>query len=301
MLRPLRCLSQHERLNFLLTNRVPRRALTRFMGWLSGIESPVLTRLLIGIWRRFAEDLRLEEAETQRFESLQACFTRRLRPGVRKVDSREEVVVSPCDAEIGECGAVQGRTVFQAKGFPYELEELMPDPALQSAFVQGTYVTLRLKSNMYHRFHAPVSCAVREIQYISGDTWNVNPIALRRIERLYCRNERALVPLTDIATGGSLCLVPIAAILVASLRFHGIEPALGLRYRGPQRIACSNHFQKGEEMGYFQHGSTILVFATQNYGLAPGVCTGGRIRMGEPLLIDTTSLDSAAQPSGDPR
>lgn len=301
MLRPLRCLSQHERINFLLTNRVPRRALTRFMGWLAGIESPTLTRLLIGIWRRFAEDLQLEEAETQRFESLQACFTRRLKAGVRSVDGRDEVVVSPCDAEIGECGDVQGRTVFQAKGFPYELDELMPDAALQSAFAHGTYVTLRLKSNMYHRFHAPVSCAVREIQYISGDTWNVNPIALRRIERLYCRNERALVPLTDIATDGSLCLVPIAAILVASLRFHGIEPALGLRYRGPQRIPCSNRFEKGEEMGYFQHGSTILVFATQNYRLAPGIRTGGRIRMGEPLLIDTTTLASVSQLPGDSR
>ena len=294
MVRPLRCLSQHERLNFLLTNRVPRRALTRFMGWLSRIESPTLTRLLIGIWRRFAEDLQLEEAETQHFGSLQECFTRRLKPGVRPVDPRDEVVVSPCDAEIGECGRVQGRTVFQAKGFPYELGELMPDTRVQQAFEQGTYVTLRLKSCMYHRFHAPVRCSVREVQYISGDTWNVNPIALRRIERLYCRNERALVPLHDIATQGSLCLVPIAAILVASLRIRGIEPELGLRYRGPNRIACDVEFSKGEEMGYFQHGSTILVFATQNYRLAPGLRTGGRIRMGEPLLIDTAGMSAAA-------
>lgn len=288
-MRPLRCLSQHERLNFLLTNRVPRRALTRFMGWLSRIESPTLTRLLIGIWQRFAEDLQLEEAETQRFSSLQACFTRRLKAGARPVDPRAEVVVSPCDAEIGECGRVQGRTVFQAKGFPYELDELMPDASVQRCFEHGIYVTLRLKSSMYHRFHAPVRCAVREIQYISGDTWNVNPIALRRVERLYCRNERALVPLADIATRGQLCLVPVAAILVASLRFNGVEPELGLRYRGPNRIACAAQFEKGEEMGYFQHGSTILVFATENYRLAAGVRTGGRIRMGEPLLIDTAA------------
>jgi phosphatidylserine decarboxylase len=289
MVKPLRLLSQHERLNFLLTNRIPRRALTRFMGWLSRIESPILTRMLIGIWRRFAEDLRLEEAETQRFESLQACFTRRLRPGARPIDGRGEVIVSPCDAEIGQCGRIQGRTVFQAKGFPYELDELMPDARLQQLYEAGTYVTLRLKSSMYHRFHAPVRCTVREIQYISGDTWNVNHIALRRIERLFCRNERAVVPLAQIATSGSLCLVPIAAILVASLRFHGVESELNLRYRGPNRIACDSVFEKGEEMGYFQHGSTILVFATANYRLVPDMRPGQGIRMGEPLLLDTNS------------
>ncbi len=286
MARPLRALSRHERLNFLLTNRIPRRALTRFMGWVSRIQSPTLTRVLIGIWCRFADDLALEEAETQRFVSLQECFTRRLRPGARPVDPRGEIVVSPCDAEIGQCGRIQGRTVFQAKGFPYELDELMPDPGLQQLYEGGTYVTLRLKSSMYHRFHAPVRCAVREIQYISGDTWNVNPIALKRIERLFCRNERAVVPLTDIATSGSICLVPIAAILVASLRFHGVGAELNLRYRGPNRIAWRSSFEKGEEMGYFQHGSTILVFATANYQLTPGVHAGQGIRMGEPLLID---------------
>src|ERR1700743_717726 len=107
MPRPLRALTQHERLNFLLTNRIPRRALTRFMGRVSRIRSPTLTRLMIGIWRRFAEDLQLEEAETQRFASLQECFTRRLRPGMRPIDPREEIVVSPCDAEIGQCGQIQ--------------------------------------------------------------------------------------------------------------------------------------------------------------------------------------------------
>ncbi len=290
MNRALRSLSRHERLNFLLTNRIPRRAVTHLVGRLSRIENRWVARLLIGIWRRFADDLRLEEADTQSFVSLQACFTRRLKAGARPVDERAEVVVSPCDAVIGECGQIRGRTVYQAKGFPYELDDLIPDAQLQRSFDGGTYVTLRLKSNMYHRFHAPVSCTVREIQYISGDTWNVNPIALRRIERLYCRNERALVPLSDLSTAGALCLVPIAAILVASLKISGLEQTLNLKYRGPNRIASALRFNKGDEMGYFQHGSTIIVFATGNYRLSEGICGGGYVRVGEPLLIDTPAL-----------
>lgn len=281
----LRSLSQQERLNFLLTNRIPRHALTRFVGWLSRIESPHLTRVLIAVWRQFT-DLDLGEAEKQEFASLQECFTRRLRPGVRPLDPRPDVAVSPCDAIVGECGRIEGTTAFQAKGFPYELEDLLPDPVLQRKYRDGLYVTLRLTSSMYHRFHAPVACMVDEIHYVSGDTWNVNPIALKRIERLYCRNERALVPLKHPATSGSLCLVPVAAILVASMRFTGVAREMNLRYRGPNRIRCHRRFRKGDEMGYFLQGSTIVVLATDNYVLADGIRSGARILMGGALLRD---------------
>jgi phosphatidylserine decarboxylase len=278
-------LSQQEQLNFLLTNRIPRRALTRFIGWYSRIESPALTRLSVAIWKLFA-DLDLREAERQDFGSLRACFTRSLKPGARPIDRRAEVVASPCDAIVGECGSIDGTTVFQAKGFPYEIGDLIPDATQAAKYRDGRYITLRLKSSMYHRFHAPVDCSVTEVSYISGDTWNVNPIALKRIERLYCRNERAVVSMSDIGTNGSLCMVPVAAILVASMKFHCLPEDLDLQYRGPNRLACNARYRKGEEMGYFQHGSTIIVFATANYSLADGVQPGAAIRMGEALMVD---------------
>jgi phosphatidylserine decarboxylase len=283
----LRQLSQQEQINFLLTNRIPRRALTQAMGWLSRIENRPLARLVIGAWRLWDRDLDLEEAETRHFDSLQDCFTRRLKPGARVIDARPGIVASPCDAVVGECGAIAGTTVFQAKGFPYELGDLMPRSEHQERFRDGQYVTLRLRASMYHRFHAPVDCRVETIDYISGDTWNVNPIALRRIEKLYCRNERSVVPLSATATSGSLCLVPIAAILVASMRFVGVDERLDLRYRGPNRIACHRSFRKGEEMGHFEHGSTIILFATGQYRLCEGIATGTTVRMGQGLLIDT--------------
>jgi phosphatidylserine decarboxylase len=284
----LRQLSRQEQINFLLTNRVPRRALTLLIGKFSRIENPWLTKLSIAAWQMFADDLNLEEAETQTFGSLQACFTRRLKPGARSLDPRPHIVASPCDAVVGECGSIAGSTVFQAKGFPYELGELIPDLHLQRRFRNGCYVTLRLKSSMYHRFHAPVDCTVDEITYISGDTWNVNPIALKRIEKLYCRNERAVVPLKKAATGGGLCLVPVAAILVASMKFVGVADELNLKYRGPNRIPCRSRFKKGDEMGYFQHGSTIILFATKNYSLCDGIRRDMTVRMGQALLTDTT-------------
>lgn len=283
----LRNLTQHEQLNFLLTNRIPRHTLTRFVGWLSRIESPLLARMLIWLWRLFT-DLDLADAEKQSFTSMQDCFTRKLKPGARAVDMRREIVVSPCDAVVGECGAIAGTTVFQAKGFPYELSDLIPDAAVREAYRDGRYVTLRLRSSMYHRFHAPVDCKVGDITYVSGDTWNVNPIALKRIEKLYCLNERAVLPLRELSTQGSICLVPVAAILVASMKFTGLAPELNLAYDGPNRLRWRARFKKGEEMGYFQQGSTILLFTTDDYALAEGIETGATIRMGQALLIDTT-------------
>lgn len=282
-LHALRRFFLQEDLNFLLTNRVPRIALTRAMGRFSRIESPWLARLSIAVWRLFT-DLDLSEAKQQRFASLHACFTRELREGARPVDPRPEVFASPCDAIVGECGPVRGTQLFQAKGFPYEMGELFGPTQDSTSFHDGVYVTLRLTSAMYHRFHAPHDATLEHVTYLSGDTWNVNPIALARVERLFCRNERAVLRLRLARGGHPVALVPVAAILVASLRLHAPDLRLHLRYRGPNEIACHEPVAKGQELGWFEHGSTIIVFAPPGFALAPGAAPGLRIRMGEPLL-----------------
>lgn len=281
----LRSMSQHEQLNFLLTNRIPRRLATQIMGWYSGIENRTLTRLSIWLWQHFADDLRLDEARTRDFTSLRACFTRQLRDGARPVNADPEVVVSPCDAIIGEHGSMQGTTVYQAKGFPYELGDLIPDTSTQAKYRDGVYVTLRLKSSMYHRFHAPVDCSIRSIRYISGDTWNVNPAALKRVQGLYCRNERAVLDLHPSDAEDGICLVAVAAILVASIRLHCLPDNTEVRAADAEQLDCRASYRKGDELGYFQHGSTIILFATRGYALNARLESGERIRMGEPLLL----------------
>lgn len=272
-----------EDLNFLLTNRIPRHALTLFMGWFSRIEQPLVRDLSLALWRSFA-DLRLDEAKKTRFRSLHDCFVRELKEGARPVDPDPAVLASPCDALVGTCGRVEDGTLIQAKGFPYTLLDLLGSAALADAWRDATYVTLRITSSMYHRFHAPHDCRVRRVTYFSGDTWNVNPVALRRVERLFCRNERALLQLRLEDCGAELLLVPVAAILVASIRLHCLDAPLHLRYRGPNVIDCDARFAKGAEMGWFEHGSTILVFAPRGFSLCPEVAEGARIRAGQALL-----------------
>ncbi len=129
---------------------------------------------------------------------------------------------------------------------------------------------------MYHRFHAPTDIVVEGVTYLSGDCWNVNPIALKRVERLFCRNERAVIEARTLISGQPLLIVPVAAILVASIRLHCLDTVATLRDHGPGRTACSARIGKGEEMGWFEHGSTIILFLPKEMRLADSLVEGRR-------------------------
>ncbi len=272
-----------EDINFLLTNRIPRRLVTKWVGWFSKIENPAVARAAIAVWRLFA-DLDLSDARRHSFASLHACFTRELKPGARTVDPDPQVLTSPCDAIVGACGPIRGTELLQAKGFPYTLLDLLADPALVEAYRDGTYVTLRLTSSMYHRFHAPHDGTVERVTYISGDTWNVNPIALKRVEKLFCKNERAVIRTRLAGSGHFVTLVPVAAILVASIRLHFLDVTMNMNYRGAAEIDCDARFAKGDELGWFEHGSTIILFAPPGFRLCEDITPGTVIRMGRALM-----------------
>jgi phosphatidylserine decarboxylase len=136
---------------------------------------------------------------------------------------------------------------------------------------------------MYHRFHAPFDAHVERVTLIHGDVWNVNPIALKRVERLFCKNERAVIR-THLATGEAVTLVPVAAILVASIRLHFLDMVLNAQTKGPVNFPCDVNVTKGEELGWFEHGSTIIILAPGDFSFCDGIGEGARIRAGQALL-----------------
>jgi phosphatidylserine decarboxylase len=274
---------QQEDLNFLLTNRLPRRALTRFMGWFSRIENPLVRDFSLLLWDFFA-DLDLSDAKETRFRSMHDCFTRVLRDGARPIAMDQDVLVSPCDAIVGAAGPVQNGQVFQVKGFCYALDDFLGDTEHAEAFRNGCYVTLRLTSSMYHRFHAPYDCVVESVSHFPGDTWNVNPVALRRVERLFCKNERAVIRTNLSDTGHEVTLVPVAAILVAGIRLRFLNLLRRAHHQGSRTFRCSTSLRKGEEMGWFEHGSTIIVLAPEGFMLCDALSEGMTIRVGQPLM-----------------
>ena len=276
-------LGANENLNFLLTNRIPRLALTRFMGWFSQIKHPWVRDASLSVWRSIA-DLDLTEAKKTKFDSLHDCFIRELKPGARPIDTNQNVFISPCDGIVGAVGRVESGKLYQAKGFPYRLDELLgPDVSL-AEWENGWFVTIRITSSMYHRFHAPHNGLLKRVKYFSGDTWNVNPIALKRVEKLFCKNERALLEIEVGKAAHKVALVPVAAVLVASIRLHALDALFSAAYKGPLEISCSSAFQKGDELGWFQHGSTIIVFAPDSFRLCGAIQEGKPIKMGEALM-----------------
>jgi len=193
-------LIEQEDLNFLLTNRISKRLATRLMGWFTHIEQPLVRDCSLAVWR-FLADLDLSDAAKPEFASVHDCFTRALRDGARPIDPDPTVLVSPCDAVIGACGTIAGTALLQIKGRPYSLQDLFGEPDLVALYRGGRYVTLRLTAGMYHRFHAPYDCRLETVAYHPGELWNVNPVTLRRIDKLFCRNERAVLR-TRLAPGG---------------------------------------------------------------------------------------------------
>ncbi len=276
-------LAGNDGLNYLFTNRIPRRSLTQFVGWLAKIEQPFVRDLSIAIWRQFS-DLDLSEARKSTFRSLHDCFIRALKEGARPIDLRTDILTSPCDAIIGANGRIVDGVVLQVKGSTYALEELVRDPELVATYRNGTYVTLRLTASMYHRFHAPHDCRVEQVRHIAGDAWNVNPPTLKRVSRVFCRNERAILRLSLNATRHRIALVPVAAILVAGLKLRFMDLPADRRHAQPWVRDCDIPLSKGQEMGWFEHGSTIIVLAPSEFVLAETVIEGHTIRMGEPLM-----------------
>ena len=275
----------NEDLNFLLTNRLPRRFATKLMGRISPIEQPLVRKASIGLWRLFC-DVDLSDAADSRFRSLHHAFTRALKPGSRVADPDPQVLASPSDAIVGACGRVEDGRLYQVKGMDYALADLLGDEVLGAPYRNGSFVTLRLTAAMYHRFHAPHDLTVEEVRYISGDTWNVNPIALKRVERLFCRNERAPIRVKLDRGRHEMLLVPVAAILVAGIRFTFADVGPHIRDGGTRTIPLPGpvHMRKGEEMDWFEHGSTIILFAPESFALADGIEPGIEIRAGQPLM-----------------
>ena len=274
----MRVLMQED-VNFLLTNRLPRRWATRAVGRLARVEHPLVARPALAAWRFFAR-VDLSDSAGPRFRSLRDGFTRALRPNARPFDPDPMTISSPCDAILGAHGRVADGLLHQIKGFPYRLDELIPDPALATRFADGWFATLRLTAGMYHRFHAPADLTVEAVTYLSGDCWNVNPIALKRVERLFCRNERAVVE-TRLQGGQPLLLVPVAAILVAGIRLTFLDTPALLREGGSGRRVCDATIARGEEMGWFEHGSTILLFLPATMVLLPHLTEGQQLRAGD--------------------
>ena len=236
-------------------------------------------------------------ADADAYPHFNAFFTRALRPGRRPLGGDDASVASPADGTISAIGDIQSGTLLQAKGQRYSLLTLLGDDRERAApFEGGCFATLYLSPKDYHRVHMPTAARLREMVYIPGRLFSVNFATARSVPRLFTRNERLLC-LFETALG------PMAVILVGAMLVSGMEtvwsgpvapphgrPMQSWRYQGEDAL----HLARGEEMGRFNTGSTVIVlFAKNRIAWMDGLGSGTAVRMGQELA---RALPAASSP-----
>lgn len=271
------------RLLILLLSVLPKHALSHGAGWLASRTVPVRWRARVhrGYSRVFGA--RPEEAALplEQYPTLNAFFTRRLRPGLRPVTP--DALVSPVDATVGAYGPVADDTLLQAKGRDYSLAALLGSRTLADAFDGGTYATLYLSPSDYHRIHAPLTGRVVAATYVPGELWPVNVAAVTHVADLFAVNERIVVEL-EADGGGRFALVAVGATMVGMTRL-AFDDALhtNARRREVQRRTYDPpvELSAGDELGHFEFGSTVVLVCAPQVGAVKPLALGDTVRMGQ--------------------
>ncbi len=252
---------------FNLLYLLPKNMISRWMGALASVPLPVSSRE--GIYSRFGRFFGVDFSEfdtpLKDFTRLQDFFIRALKSGVRPIADGE--LVSPCDGVFGACGIVTGGEMLQIKGRSYRLADLIGEEA--SAWEGASYATIYLSPKDYHRFHAPCDGQVVKARYLPGYLWPVNPWAVANIDQLFAVNERLACWLDEKAV-----MVAVGATMVGKVRVR-FDASMttnvsGLGIRTREYGSHAQHFAKGEEVGHFEFGSTIVLVSRVPIKAAPG-------------------------------
>lgn len=282
-------LSLRDRLAAAIIERTPPRSAMvacRAMGRAARLPLPPgVCRVAVQAYTRwFGVDLKDVDPELLEggFSSFDEFFTRSLREGARPVDMSPNVLVAPSDGRLREVAEVEAQGVVVAKGHAYAIGELLGDAELAQRFVGGLQLVIYLHPRDYHRVHVPVSGVVQRITAIPGRLLPVNDASVAREPRLFAVNERLVFTLeTDI---GIVSVVMVAAFGVGhmSCAFHDVTPH-------PERETIIDlepppFLAKGDELGVFHLGSTVVLLTEPGFQVAEGLESGSRVTFGQPLL-----------------
>lgn len=266
---------------------LPQLALSRLAGRLADRHWPpaLMSRVIRWFINRYGVNMdEAAEPDPAAYPSFNAFFTRALKPGLRPVAEGEHVLVSPADGTISQLGQISGDRIFQAKGQDFSLAELLGgDPQKAAAFTGGSFATIYLSPKDYHRIHMPVAGQLREMIHIPGKLFSVNPATAANVPNLFARNER-VVCLFDTRFG-PMALVLVGAMIVGSVEttwagivVPGEGPVTECRYDGDKAV----RFVKGEEMGRFRLGSTVVMVLPKDcVHWRSDLVPGKSVRMGE--------------------
>ncbi|MDN3678998.1 archaetidylserine decarboxylase [Vibrio tapetis subsp. quintayensis] len=244
---------------------LPQHGLTRLVGKFASSKSGSLTTAVIRLFVKQYK-VNMDEAlhsDPAHFKTFNEFFVRELKPGMRPVVDGESVIAHPADACVSQFGPITDGQLIQAKGHTYSAQELLGgDAALAQEFADGEFATLYLSPSDYHRVHMPCDGVLRQMIYVPGDLFSVNPLTAENVPNLFARNERVVCIFdTDF---GPMAQVLVGATIVGSIELTWagtVTPPRGntvYTWDYPAEGNKSVHFKKGEEMGRFKLGSTVI-------------------------------------------
>ena len=281
--------SSGARLFIILQRLLPQHALSRVVHRIARARSPVLKNALI---KAFVRAFRPEmdgacEPNPLNYPSFNSLFTRELAAGARPIDRDPRAVVSPVDGTVSQIGYLDGRSIVQAKGRTYELDALL---CQRDAWVErlagGAFATLYLAPRNYHRIHMPLAGELRGAWYVPGRLFSVNEATAGAVPELFARNERVVCAF-ETPSALPFAMVLVGALFVGSIAtvWHGdVTPCSPRRARALSVAASGDGLDKGEELGRFNMGSTVVIlFPPGSVSWLPELAPGSPIRMGQRL------------------
>jgi len=235
---------------------------------LTRCECKWLLKLLLPFFiRQFKVNMNeAKDSDWKNYDSFNQFFTRELKEDVRDIAAAENIIVSPVDGAISQLGKINADLIFQAKGHAYSLTQLLGDREdLRDTFNNGEFNTIYLSPKDYHRIHMPIAASLKEMIHVPGQLFSVNPTTVENVPALFARNERVIC-LFDTAAG-PMAMILVGAIFVASIEtvWHGeVTPPTGKNIRNWKYDEENITFAKGQEMGRFNMGSTVILLHAKN-------------------------------------
>jgi phosphatidylserine decarboxylase len=245
---------------------LPRVWLSRFIGRLAALQRPAFLVRPVMKWFANRYHINLQEAEKEfhEYESVNALFTRKLKPGMRPIAN--SYFVHPADSKLTQFGVIENDTLIQAKGITYKLSEFIGSAEKAKKYESGVFIVYYLCPTDYHRVHAPVEGTVKEIKKLGLDLWPVNDASTAGIANLFIVNERVVVSMNSQL--GPVEVVFVGATNVGSIKLFKKE---------------SDFVQKGEELGVFEMGSTVVMIYPKSAKIDVKAIQSGSVKVGGEL------------------
>jgi len=276
-----------KRINVYIQYLLPQQLITFLFGYLSRSANPTIKNWAIKQFiKRYNVDLSTAEIENAlEYPSFESFFIRKLKPSARPFESSSNSVISPVDGVVAEAGQISAGKLLQAKGQYYDVATLLGDASLSIPFLEGSFATFYLAPRDYHRIHMPIDGKLLKTIFIPGRLFSVNRMTTDLIPQLYARNER-LVCLFETEVG-QMAVILVGAMIVGSMQVAWVDQAIKakqLQITDYAQQANPIVLKKGEELGHFKIGSTVvLLFEQHKIEWINSVSTGISVQFGQKI------------------